>query len=162
VPDDEEEILVNRLGRLGWRSGRLTGGLSSARGGRLGARLAARLLPEDVHELELVLALPPDEALALAGWVLSSLGEPVDETRVADDKHELRAVVGSGALNLNPAIVTLQLVATTSASTTIRVRGVAKEGLIRQRAGRKAAERVAARLRASLGGGATLRTRRRG
>jgi hypothetical protein len=42
----------------------------------------------------------------------------------------------------------LQLLATTSASTTIRVRGVAKEGLIRQRAGRRAAERVAARLRA--------------
>jgi hypothetical protein len=51
-------------------------------------------------------------------------------------------------LNLNPAVVTLQLLATTSTSTTIRVRGVAKEGLIRQRAGRKAAERVAARLRA--------------
>jgi hypothetical protein len=150
VPDgEEEEILVNRLGRLGWRSGRLTGGLSGARGGRLGARFAARLLPEDVHEIELILALPPDEALALAGWVLCSVGEPVDETRFAEDRHELRAVVGSGALNLNPALVTLQLVATTSASTTIRVRGVAKEGLIRQRAGRKAAERVAARLRAS-------------
>jgi hypothetical protein len=46
-------------------------------------------------------------------------------------------------------MVTLQLVATTSVSTTIQVRGVAKEGLIRQRAGHKAAERVAARLRAS-------------
>lgn len=147
--DEEEEILVNRLGRLGWRSGRLTGELLAARGGRLGARLAARLLPEDVHVIELVLALPPDEALALAGRVLSSLGEPVDETRIGDDMHELRAVVGSGALNLNPAIVTLRLVATTSTSTTIWVRGMAKEGLIRQRAGRKAAERVAAYLQAS-------------
>jgi hypothetical protein len=95
--DEEEEILVNRLGRLGWRSGRLSGGLRGASGGRLGARLAARLLPEDVHEIELVLALPSDQALALAGWVLSSLGEPVDETRLADDKYQLRAVVGSGA-----------------------------------------------------------------
>jgi hypothetical protein len=147
--DEEEEILVNRLGRLGWRSGWLSGGLWGASGGRLGARLAARLLPEDVHEIELVLALPPDEALALAGWVLSSLGEPVHETRLADDNYQLRAVVGSGALNINPAMVTLQLVATTPVSTTIQVRGVAKEGLIRQRAGHKAAERVAARLRAS-------------
>jgi hypothetical protein len=150
VPDDEEEeILVDRIGWLGWRSGRIGAGLPGASGGRLGARFAARLLPEDVYEIELVLALPPDEALALAGRVLSSLGESVDETRLADDKHELRAVIGSGALNLNPAVVTLQLVATTSASTTIRVRGVAKEGLIGQRAGRKAAERVAARLRAA-------------
>lgn len=148
--DEEEEILVNRLGWLGWRSGWRGSGLPGASGGRLGAGLAARLLPEDVHEIELVLALPPEEALALAGWVLSSLGEPVDETRLAGDKHELRAVVGSGAENLNLALVTLQLVATTSASTTIRVRGVAMEGLIRQRAGRKAAERVAARLRASV------------
>ncbi|MGH3339270.1 MAG: hypothetical protein ACRDPL_10615, partial [Propionibacteriaceae bacterium] len=89
-----------------------------------------------------------DEALAHARCVLASLGEPAGETRLADEKHELRTVVGSGALNLNPAVVTLQLRATTSASTTIRVRGVAKEGLIRQRAGREAAERVAARLRA--------------
>jgi hypothetical protein len=149
VSRDEEEILINRLGRLAWRSGRSIGGLSTAHGGRLGTRIAARVLPKDVHEVELFLHLPPDEALALAQWVLSSLGEPVDQTRVADDKHELRAVVGSGVLNLNPAVVILQLVATTSASTTIRVRGVAKEGLIPQRAGRKAVERVTACLRAS-------------
>jgi 3-polyprenyl-4-hydroxybenzoate decarboxylase len=145
--DEEEKILLNRLGRLGWRSGRLTGGLRGASGGRLGARLAARLLPADVQEIELVLVLPADEALVLARSVLSSLGEPVDETQFADT-HELRTVVGSGALSLNPAVVTLQLVTTTAASTTLRVRGVAKEGLIRQRAGRKAAERVAERLRA--------------
>ena len=145
----EEEILVNRLGEVCWRSGRLGGGLWGASGGRrLGARFAARLLPDDVHEIVLVLALPPDVALALARRVLASPGEPADETRLTDEKHELRAVVGSGALNLNPAVVTLQLLATTSASTTIRVRGVAKDGLIRQRAGREAAERVAARLRA--------------
>ena len=145
--DEEERILLNRIGRLGWRSGWLAGGLRGASGGRLGARLAARLLPADVHEIELVLVLPSDEALALARSVLFSLGEPVDETHFADT-HELCAVVGSGSLNLNPAVVTLQLVATTPASTTLRVRGVAKEGLIRQRAGRRAAERVAARLRA--------------
>jgi hypothetical protein len=149
VSQEEEEILVNRIGRVGWRSGRLGGGLWGASGGRLGARLAARLLPENVHEIELVLPLPPDEALGLARSVLAVLGEPVDETRLSDDKYELRAVVGSGALNLNPAVVTLQLVATTPASTTIRVRGVAKEGLIPQRAGRKAAERVSACLRTS-------------
>jgi hypothetical protein len=149
VSGDEEEILVDRLGRLAWRTGGLIGGLSSATGGRLGARLAARLLPENVHEIVLVLSLPPDEALALAQWILASLGELVDETRLSDDKYELRAVVGSGAVNLNPAVVTLQLVATTPVSTTIRVRGVAKEGLIPQRAGRKAAERVSACLRTS-------------
>ncbi len=146
---EEEEILADRLGRLAWRTGRLIGGLSSATGGRLGARLAARLLPENVHEIVLVLPLPRDEALALAQWILASLGEPVDETRLSDDKYQLRAVVGSGALNLNPAVVTVQLVASTPASTTIRVRGVAKEGLIPQRAGRKAAERVSACLQAS-------------
>jgi hypothetical protein len=148
VSEEEEEILINRLGRLGWRSGRLTGGLWPASGGRLGARLAARLLPEDVHEILLVLALPPDEALTLARCVLASLGEPADETLLADDEYELRGAVGSGALNLNPAVVTLQLLATTSASTTIRVRAVAKAGLIRQRAARRAAECVAASLRA--------------
>jgi hypothetical protein len=149
VSREEEEILADRLGKLAWRSGRRIGGLSSASGGRLGARLAARFLSEDVHEIELVLPMPPDHALTLARSILASLGEPVDEIRLADDQYELRGVIGSGVLNLNPAVVTLQLVATTSASTTIRVRGVAKEGLIPQRAGRKAAERVTACLRAS-------------
>lgn len=51
--------------------------------------------------------------------------------------------------HINPAVVTLRLVATTWASTTIQVRGVAKVGLIPQRAGRRAAERVVAALRAS-------------
>jgi hypothetical protein len=148
VSQEEEKILVNRVGRLGRRSGRLGGGLWGASGGRLGAQFAVRLLPHDVHEILLVLPLPPDEALALARCVLASLSEPTDEAQPVDKKHELRAVVGSGALDLNPAVVTLQLLATTSASTTIRVRGVAKEGLIRQRAGREAAERVAARLQA--------------
>jgi hypothetical protein len=149
VSGEEEEILVERLGRLAWRSGRRIGGLWSASGGRAGARLGARLLRNDVHRIELVVSLPPDEALTLAGSVLASLGEPVDETRLADDEYELRAVVGSGALNLNPALVTLQLVARTPTSTTFCVRGVAKEGLIPQRAGRKAAERVVAALTAA-------------
>jgi hypothetical protein len=149
VSGEEEEILADQLGRLAWRTGRLIGGRSSASGGRLGARLAARLLPENVHEIELVLPLKPDEALTLAQSILASFGEQVDETRLADDRYQLRTVVGSGALKLNPAVVTLQLIATTPASTTIRVRGVAKEGLIPQRAGRKAAERVTACLRES-------------
>jgi hypothetical protein len=89
VSQEEEEILVDRIGRVGWRSGRLGGGLWGASGGRLGARLAARLLPHDVHEILLVLALQPDEALALARWVLASLGEPGGEIQLADDKHEL-------------------------------------------------------------------------
>ena len=144
---DEERILIDRLGRLAWRWGRLFG---NAGGGRLGARLAARLLPENIHEIDLVLALPPDDALAMARLVLASLGEPVDDNRLAPDEYELRAVLGSGALNVNPAVVTLRLVATSWASTRIRVRGVAKEGLIPQRAGRQAAERVAAALRASV------------
>ena len=59
---EEERILIDRLGRLAWRWGRHIGNGS---GGRQGAHLAARLLPENVHEIELVLASPPDGAAAL-------------------------------------------------------------------------------------------------
>jgi hypothetical protein len=138
VSREEDEILVERLGRLGGRGG--------FRGGRLGARLAARLLPVDVHEVELSLPLPPDDALAHARATLAALGRPVDETALADDRHELRAVVGAGALDANPAVVTLVLVATSRAETAVHVRGAAKEGLVRQHAGREAALRVAAAL----------------
>jgi hypothetical protein len=88
VSQEEEEILVNRIGGVGWRSGRLGGGLWGASGGRLGARLAARLRPHDVHEILLVLALPPDEALALASSLRSAnrpmrLGSPTRSTSCA-------------------------------------------------------------------------------
>jgi hypothetical protein len=53
-----------------------------------------------------------------------------------------RTVVGAGCLSMNPALVTVRV----GPDGQILVRGVAKEGLIKQRAGQAAAERVAGKL----------------
>jgi hypothetical protein len=58
----------------------------------------------------------------------------------------MRALLGSGFLNLNPALVTIIVSRRDEMTTEVTIRGVAKEGLIKQRAGQKAAERVAAAL----------------
>ncbi len=59
----------------------------------------------------------------------------------------LRTVVGAGAMGLNPAVVTVTIAGKGPSPTTVHIRGAAKEGLIKQRAGREAAERVADGLR---------------
>jgi hypothetical protein len=51
--------------------------------------------------------------------------------------------VGSGYANLNPAVVTVTIHASEWGSRLV-IRGAAKEGLIKQRAGAKAAKQVAA------------------
>lgn len=57
-----------------------------------------------------------------------------------------RGIVGAGAMNLNPAVVTVTMVPTDGGGTSVHLRGVAKEGLIKQRAGQEAVERLVARL----------------
>jgi hypothetical protein len=58
----------------------------------------------------------------------------------------VRGVLGAGAMNLNPAVVTVTMTSAGQGATMLRIRGAAKEGLIKQRAGEKAAQRVAAHL----------------
>jgi hypothetical protein len=50
-------------------------------------------------------------------------------------------------MNLNPAVVTVTITSASGGGTSVHIRGAAKEGLIKQRAGQKAAERLAALLR---------------
>jgi hypothetical protein len=58
----------------------------------------------------------------------------------------VRGIVGAGTMNLGPAVITVTMPAASAGGTTVRVRGAAKEGLIKQHAGHKAAERLAAAL----------------
>ncbi|WP_436526854.1 hypothetical protein [Actinoplanes sp. HUAS TT8] len=128
VTSEENALLVNGLGRVG---------AIVNNGAGWGARLAAKLMPADIFETEVTLPLPVAEVEARVRQVLGVPGGP------------LRTVLGAGAMNLNPAVVTVTLTVAGDGSTTVHVRGVAKEGLIKQRAGRQAAERVAAHLTGS-------------
>ncbi|APU44846.1 hypothetical protein BSL84_31395 [Streptomyces sp. TN58] len=141
VTDDEDLILAEALGS--------TGAAGGGSGGRLGAKFAARRLKKNVHEVEVALpGASPAEAAARTADVLLRLGTPV-RTADADASagvRVVRALVGGGFGNMNPVLVTVTLTGTGPHSTAALVRGAAKEGLIKQRAGEKTARQVAALL----------------
>jgi hypothetical protein len=110
--------------------------------GALGVAAAGHL-KKSVLEVELALAMPPAEAAERARQVLAELGRELDvrgEGETADS--QVVGIVGAGAGNLNPAVVTVTIRAADQGSKLV-VRGAAKEGLIKQHAGDKAARRVA-------------------
>ncbi|WP_030263989.1 hypothetical protein [Streptomyces sp. NRRL B-24484] len=128
--DDEDEILAEALGSLGGR----------------GARFVARRLPKNVREITLHLPMPTAEARTRVSAVLGMQGRRIAPRRSApaEERRALRVLTGGGAWNMNPVLVTVLLAAGEAEDTTVvRLRAAAKEGLIRQRAGEKTAERVA-------------------
>jgi hypothetical protein len=132
--DDEQAALRHGLGQVGARVG-----------GGWGARFAARFLRDDVHEIDVVVNLSADQAVAVLRRILVDLQD--QDVPAESGAPDLRVVIGAGYLNLNPAVVTVTVRSSASAgSSTVHIRGVAKEGLIKQHAGRTAADRVAAAL----------------
>jgi len=126
VIPDEDELLVSGLGQLGGR----------------GAALVARRLRKDVYELNKTMAAPLGEVFASVAGLLESIGTVVARTGPGDGQALVRAVVGSGAMNLNPAVITVSMSSTGDGGTILHIRGAAKEGLIKQHAGEKAAKRL--------------------
>jgi hypothetical protein len=130
----ERELIVEELASLGGGSG-----------GGLGARLTTRWFRPNEYECSEVRAEAPDAALASAADKMRMLGR-----LVRCEGSTAVAVIGAGSGNLNPAVVTV----TTSPEAggcEIHFRGVATEGLIKQRAGRKAVVRLQAALPHSSG-----------
>jgi hypothetical protein len=157
MADDEDEILAAEIGKAGASGGRIgaaIGGIfglhsnsgANALGAATGARWAGRRLPKNTDEIEMTLAVALDETFIRVASLLGSLGRVIAQAGPADGRGIVRGVIGAGAMNLNPAVVTVTMTSAGGATTTVRIRGAAKEGLIKQRSGEKAAQRVAARL----------------
>jgi hypothetical protein len=105
--------------------------------------LVARGLKRNVLEIDLALAMPPEAAAKRARQVLGELGRELDIRADGETPDsQVVGIVAAGFLNLNPAVVTVTIRATDDGSKLV-VRGVAKEGLIKQHAGEAAAKRVA-------------------
>ncbi|MBN1588506.1 MAG: hypothetical protein JW888_03235 [Pirellulales bacterium] len=115
----------------------------------------ARKLPNDMFQVELELAESADRVLRVACDVLDEVGRIRDDVVASDAAPTVAAVVGSGFLNLNPAVVTVEVAPLAADRARVTVTGTAKEGLIKQHAGEKAARRIADKLRQSLGGFST-------
>jgi hypothetical protein len=115
---------------------------AAGRGTKRGARLGARITKVDHFELELDLPEAPDAALRKAREVLSEEGDPRDLGADSAAARAVSAVVPSGFWSMNPALVTVA-VAPHEQGTRVRIGAYALEGLIKQRAARKAAARIA-------------------
>ncbi len=111
---------------------------------------AARKLPNDAYQLQFRVKASPEDVLRAASTVLQEKGRIEESSDSSPEVASLSGVVGSGFLGLNPALVTVQVLPTAEQQTDVIVAGVAKEGLIKQRGGEKAAKAVADRLRQTL------------
>lgn len=115
--------------------------------GGIGARWMARLMPVNAAEQTVTVEIPAarvrDAILRLLGTALL----PPPDSSPADP---IRALVGSGRLNLNPALLTITIASPGESTTQVSVRGAAKEGLVKQRGGEQALTRFIGVLASSL------------
>ncbi|MFB6848166.1 hypothetical protein ACFCXS_25415 [Streptomyces sp. NPDC056373] len=137
MDDHEDQILADELAALAAAAG-AWGGLT---------RFVAKLMRKNVREIDLVVALPFDDAVEHVASVLGRAGRTVGPVPESDEaQRTIRVVVGGGAGGLNPVVVTARVRQGGATDSEVRLRAAAKEGLIRQRAGERTAARVAALL----------------
>ncbi|MEW2608614.1 hypothetical protein AB0937_00040 [Streptomyces sp. NPDC047880] len=134
MDDHEDRILADELAALAAAAG-AWGGLT---------RFVAKLMRKNVQEIDLVVALPFEDAVDRVASVLERAGRRVDPVpEPSADQRTIRVVAGGGAGGLNPVVVTARVTKGGATDSAVRLRAAAKEGLIRQRAGEKTATRLA-------------------
>lgn len=131
----EDELLAEALGRI-----------------NRGGKIASRFLKNDIGEFDRELQLGFDLALERVRAVLVELfpGANPEPEEEGGDRVTFRVIAGGGALNMNPVVVTVDATRSSERTTVLHVRAIAKEGLIKQRAGQKTAERIAALLNGTI------------
>jgi len=142
----DDDILARELAKLGGLGGAFGGGSLAGLGGSIGAKFAARYLPTETRTVKIALNATPEEAIQLGFFVLTKLGKLLGEGYDGSPYPLLRAVVGSGYLNMNPAVVYLEILEGSSDTCEVTITAAAKEGLIKQRTADKAIQRVASEL----------------
>ena len=152
MSNSQDDILARELGKLGELGARFGEVLSNqplsmaGQAGSLGAQFAAKFLPTETYSEKLILKMAPERALKLGYSVLAKAGELQAEQDMPPYPF-LKAVVGSGAFNMNPAVVYLEILDGDATQSEVTITAAAKEGLIKQRTAAKAAQRLVAALR---------------
>jgi hypothetical protein len=102
------------------------------------ARVATRVVAE------VTVDVPGDPAVVRerATAAIAELGAPVEDPNAAGDAC-VWGIVPSGAMDMVPALVRIDVDAANSGGSRVHVRATGREGLIKQRIGAKAAERIA-------------------
>lgn len=106
----------------------------------LTAKMAASL-PDDTYAEQWDINYPAVDFLKSAHAVLSKAGHITDQLD-SGNIPTLSAIIPSGFWGLNPAIVSVSVEVTSPMMSHVTVTGVAKEGLIKQNAGKTAALKI--------------------
>jgi hypothetical protein len=125
--------------------GAAAGGGGGALGGGLGAKFAAKFLKNDVKVINQTLPLPVEQAQAKVANVLAAAGRTLDVGQTA--KPSYAVLIGTGFSN--PAVVIVTILEGDEQQTKLAIAGFAKEGLIKQHSGEKAAQKISGALDSS-------------
>ena len=134
-------VLAERLARL------------AGRFGAYGTRFVGLRLPVNRATRTMTVWSDPDSVSRVLRGVLADAGEIIAWSQEAETNLAIGAVVGTGRRGLNPALAVGTVQAAPDGNAVVTLAGYAKEGLIKQRGGEEAAERLLSLLEVRLGQG---------
>jgi hypothetical protein len=130
-------------GRIGaGRAGAVGGAAGGRKGGASGGRFGARFLKPQTAETTVEVPCDPDTARERAVAAIARSGGVMEDPNESGD-GSVWGIVASGAMNMVPALVRVQAEVAGRGKSRVHVRATGKEGLIKQRIGAKAADRIA-------------------
>jgi hypothetical protein len=145
MPTSDDEIFNRWMNKAAEFGGVLPASIASRL--MVGARFVNKFLPTETYAETLALKIKPEEALKLGFSVLSKLGKLETNDDIKPPYPMLKAVVGVGFLDMNPAIVRLKILAGDSGECELRITAAAKDGLIKRDTASTAVKRVVSELR---------------
>jgi hypothetical protein len=117
-------------------------GAAGRKGGAAGGRFGARFLRPVTVQSTVEIACARDTARERARALIAASGQVIEDPNESGD-GSVWGIVPSGAMNMVPALVRVQVEAAGPGTSRVHIRATGKEGLIKQRIGAKAADRLA-------------------
>ncbi len=143
MPTSDDDILAQEIGKAGALGAELGGaGHLGTSGGQIGGIVAARLLPTQAYEITILASVSPSTVVTALTSILATEGT-VLSSEASPGAFEMTGLVHAGFLNMNAAILTTQIEQVALDTTSVRITGKAKEGLIKQHTAQKAVHRIA-------------------
>lgn len=147
---NDDDLLAEELGKIGKFGGNIGAALSgnpllgkaAGIGGYLGASITTNFLPTESCTEKINLNVSADEGIKAGYSVLQKLGELKSDESSKAPYPFLKAVIGSGFFNMNPAVLYYEILNGDSNSCEITITAAAKEGLIKQHTAKKAVKKV--------------------
>lgn len=128
-------------GPTGAAGGAAGGGAGGESGGRVGGRFGARFTKPQTAETTIETPQIPETVRKRARAVIAETGTVIDDPTAADD-GSVWGLVRSGVRGMMPALVRVRIDATDGGSV-VHIRATGREGLIKQKIGATAADRIA-------------------